>query len=135
MRRSLTLVAGALCVAALASCGRAPSPIVGKWTFDDGGRAATVTFNRDGTASIMRDRMAGTPLSFRYRIDASKDPMWLDMMPDPGHPTISGREMCIVEFVSGDEMRICNGLRSKKRPTSFETARFGMVKVFRRVAE
>lgn len=57
------------------------------------------------------------PMGWKYKIDASKDPCQLDMLPeeDPGRPI----HQAAIFSVEGDNLKICFAAAGKPRPTKF----------------
>jgi hypothetical protein len=112
--------------ALLLACSSGPS-IHGEWTGkdrDDGDW--TLLFKPDGKlTSIVKD----APYDFTYSFDASKDPMWLDLISAVTPDTIRG----IVQFDTEDLMRLrINTETLGNRPNSFLYPEAGGVYVFRR---
>ena len=99
----------------LACCGRMKQPQhLGEWSgVDNTGEVGSFVFQKDGTGKITQGNASD---SFRYEIDYSKVPIWLDLI-----MTQDGKEYrikSIIEFIDSDKMR-WRTYHNDTRPTAF----------------
>ena len=99
----------------LACCGRMKqTQHLGEWSgVDNTGQVGSFVFQKDGTGKITQGKASD---SFRYEIDYSKTPIWLDLI-----LTQDGKEYrikSIIEFIDHDKMR-WRTYHNDTRPTAF----------------
>lgn len=100
-----------LMIGVLVSCGG--PKIVGTWKATDEGDVVKFTFNDDGTGVV--NNTDSKPEKFKYKIDYSKKPIWLDITPK-GEPEVF---KLIGEFKTADKIRLAAYVDDSKRPTKF----------------
>lgn len=99
----------------LACCGKIKqTQHLGEWSgVDNTGEVGRFVFQKDGTGKITQGNASD---SFRYEIDYSKIPIWLDLI-----LTQDGKEYrikSIIEFIDRDKMR-WRTYHNEIRPTAF----------------
>ena len=132
-----TLLAGLLCVPALAARGDDapaagakldPAKLVGEWTYVSGkNNGADVEKDRlTGKVKFTKDTITlasgmGQDFVIGYKVDASKSPATIDMDIKDG-PIKEGKAEGIIEL-KGDDLKFCYAptFAGGKRPTKFES--------------
>ena len=100
-----------LFVGTLVSCGG--PKIVGTWNTSKYGKSVEFTFNKDGTGVVKSTD--SKPELFKYKIDYSKKPIWLDVAPKGESQTLK----MIVKIRTPDKFQLAASGHGNKRPTSF----------------
>lgn len=127
--KTLLSVALAIGVVGLASAEDKKDTTVGKWAVESVTRDGKVA---DALKGAVREHADGKytltpatgskaqPTTGTYKLDASKSPMTIDMMPKGG--TYDGKTLLGIAKLDGETLTIAFAEPGKDRPTKFESA-------------
>lgn len=127
MGTTFRLVVSACLILFIGACSQSPEELlVGDWKGLDGtGQTASLVFNQDGTVAMIQGSTVLDGKSIggevRWTLDATKDPMHLDVVVSPSSGQKSYMRM-ILRFITNDKVQARMSEGGITRPTGFSAA-------------